>query len=454
MYKKYNEGGEFPYAATIGGAIGGVTQAVTATGKNKKIGSLIGTGLGIAATALTGGAAAPLIPALSSLGGAVGGKVDNNKQQQIQDYVKLQKSSNMSVFAYGGHFSKPAAEVEGKEVMVTPKGNVKYYNGKSHEQGGIMVDRAGNPTSQANYTAHPYIYSNKINVNGKPASEVVAKLARRSNSYTDNITKTTINKVRDISEQTRQFYEQQMTEQEQPQQQYGWGSWFPVAQYMYDAYQQPSDSTLLPVKPPKDSNAMFTLGDKVQLGSMAAVGLTDMAMSFRKPANMHDRYMPEALNKTAQMRYSNEAENNRRMRNRASYMDTISNSYRNSNVRGAALSNLYAQDDLNTGMLAQQQQQIRNQILGSQAGMYMNMNASDKQTVQANWQNLGEQNKLRRDAVGTLGNAAGRFGQAYNNNLINKLGLSMVGTSDFKATDWAKLVSGRFTYPVEYMGEW
>jgi hypothetical protein len=494
--RKYNTGGEFDAAgaaAGIGGGLTSVASSVASGSKNKTIGSIIGAGVGGALTVLTAGAAAPLIPAMSSLGGSIGGKVDANKQDKLNEYAKLQQSSNMSAFRYGGHFSKPAAEVEGEEVMVKPDGNVKFYNGKSHEKGGIMVDRAGNPTANTGYKSYPYIYSNKIDINGKPASDVVTRLAKRSNSFTDSITKNTINKVKQMSDATKQYYQQQAQQQEGGIPKFGGGDEFKLGESPYSTYTNPwqtnnpasyqapsadpnnyiptitdpnqrpkliTDDFFNPVsdkqkKPPgKDENkAFFTKGDFIQLGAMGAVGLTDLAMSGRKPAQMHDRYMHDAMSKTNAQQYSNEAENNRRIRNRASYFDTISNSYRSSNTRAAALSGLYAQDDLNTGSLAQNQQQIRNQILQSQAQMYMGANSADKQTLSANWSNLAEQNRLRRDAVGTIGNAAARLGQNYNANLTSKLALSAVGTTDFKAEDWSRLVSGQFKYPVEYMGK-
>lgn len=495
MYKKYNTGGSFDTEQIMSMAGGAINNISNSKGKGSTIGSLIGTGIGAIATAATGGAAAPLIPALSGLGGSIGGGIDKRQQSHMDQYKGLQQAANQSVFAYGGNYSKAFAEVEGNEIMVTPSGKVKRYSGKSHEEGGIMVDKAGNPTDKTPVTNSPYVYSNRIMINGKPASDIVSNLSSKA-KYKDSIANSTIKKIRDLSES----YKQASGIEETPMQKYATKGYFdsstnrisPTAvtksyrniygddgklyqagnlahveitgtrdggDKAYDDGKDPIEPELDPYELArkrlydmgyKKLDEKFTPGDKWQLGSMATVGAIDFGMSFRKPATMQDKYLPDAINKLNSQRFSNEAENERRLRNRTSYFNTIANSYRNSNVKAAAMSNLYAQDDLNTGMLSQQQQQMRNQISSSQAAGYLQANAMDKQSLQINWANLAEQNRLRRDAIGTIGNSGARYGQNYNVNRATAINMSMIGTSDFSGANWADIASGRSNNPVGY----
>jgi hypothetical protein len=91
---------------------------------------------------------------------------------EIQDFVN-------SHFAYGGTAENLPAEVEGKEVMETPDGEVAEFKGPSHEQGGIDV----------NLPQGTDIYSDRISIDGKTMAEHKKKRERKFKILTKKLEK-------------------------------------------------------------------------------------------------------------------------------------------------------------------------------------------------------------------------------------------------------------------------
>jgi len=70
----------------------------------------------------------------------------------------------------------------------------------------------------------------------------------------------------------------------------------------------------------------------------------------------------EAKSQTNQMRLSTQAEQNQRVRNRNAYIRGVEQNAPNAATRLSNLQGIYAQDDMNTSMISQKQQQLRNQV--------------------------------------------------------------------------------------------
>jgi hypothetical protein len=102
----------------------------------KKLGGLIGTGVGAIAGSFVGN------PALgASLGGMAGSAIESATEKSPIEQGRIMNSS----YGYRKGGKLPKYPMGGK--MPLPQGAGKYV-GASHEQGGIPVDEQGNPTSE------------------------------------------------------------------------------------------------------------------------------------------------------------------------------------------------------------------------------------------------------------------------------------------------------------------
>lgn len=137
-------------------------------GNGGQIGSMIGTGLGIAAGAIIPGAQ-PLIPVLASAGGQlgsfVGGQIDNKIEQNHQPQVQQSYASpiipNTPQYANGGQVNQQMINVEGQELEVDTNGNVvkDFKNKPLHPISGINPD--GNIMAKEGNTIIPVKHRNK-----------------------------------------------------------------------------------------------------------------------------------------------------------------------------------------------------------------------------------------------------------------------------------------------------
>ena len=119
------------------------------------VGTVAGTGLGMAAIGMTGGLAAPaVLPTMmaagsigGSLGGQIGGSIQQNKAQSDMEAAQNRQNEYNSRIQSFNAQSKP----QNSNIPTFRNGGIINYKGQTHDgpNGGIPVDNNGNPAIQS-----------------------------------------------------------------------------------------------------------------------------------------------------------------------------------------------------------------------------------------------------------------------------------------------------------------
>jgi hypothetical protein len=174
---------------------------------------------------------------------------------------------------------------------------------------------------------------------------------------------------------------------------------------------------------PGDGDGMaFSKGDWMQGAGRALAGLTTLGVGLAsKPRVMpNNPYLDQYLNSMGSARYSNTARRNELMGNRLASLKSMSENYRNSNVMGANMQQLYSNYDRNDQQMAAQEMQMQNQISASMGNAYLTAGNDINRAQNATIANELERNKMIMGGVGDLVSLPSMYGQLYNTNLYNK----------------------------------
>ena len=124
------------------------------------LGTVAGTGLGMAAIGMTGGLAAPaVLPTMmaagsigGSLGGQIGGSIQQNKEQSDMEAAQNQQNEyNRRIQSFNAQSKPQNSNIPTFENGGFRHGGIINYNGQSHSgpDGGIPIDDNGNPSIQS-----------------------------------------------------------------------------------------------------------------------------------------------------------------------------------------------------------------------------------------------------------------------------------------------------------------
>jgi hypothetical protein len=202
-----------------------------------------------------------------------------------------------------------------------------------------------------------------------------------------------------------------------------------------------------------DDGVAFSKGDWMQGAGRALAGLTTLGVGLAsKPRIMpNNPYLDQYLNSIGSARYSNTARRNELMGNRLASLKSMSENYRNSNVMGANMQQLYSNYDRNDQQMAAQEMQMQNQISASMGNAYLTAGNDINRAQNATIANELERNKMIMGGVGDLVSLPSMYGQLYNTNLYNKRHLDVLrdtgmnfGPKSYE--EWLKGISNAIQY--------
>ena len=133
--------------------------------------------------------------------------LDNTKEAIMKPYTKARVKTNTlldKLFATGGSVDNKNIEVENNEVIETPGGDLTKVKGKTHKQGGEIV----------NVPLDSFIFSDKIKIGNDTMSERKLKRERKidkmkkkvSEDRSDMINKSTLERLLQVSN-TQDYYD-------------------------------------------------------------------------------------------------------------------------------------------------------------------------------------------------------------------------------------------------------